>query len=51
MTQWETSKDIFLKCQKVKHLYDNNFKSLKKEIKEVSENGEISHAHGLAELT
>jgi hypothetical protein len=32
--------------KQVKDLYDNNFKSLK-----VSENGEISHAHGLAELT
>jgi hypothetical protein len=32
----------------VKDLYENNFKSLKKEIEE---SGEISHAHGLAELT
>jgi hypothetical protein len=35
----------------VKDLYDHNFKSLKKEIKEYLESGEISHAHGLAELT
>jgi hypothetical protein len=37
--------------KQVKDLYDNNFKSLKKELKKISENGEISHAHGLAELT
>jgi hypothetical protein len=34
----------------VEDLYDNNFKFLKKEIKKISE-GEISHAHVLAELT
>jgi hypothetical protein len=34
----------------MKNLYDNNFKSLKK-LKKISENGEISRAHGLAELT
>ena len=32
----------------VKGWYDKNFKSLKKEIKKISENGKISHAHGLA---
>jgi hypothetical protein len=32
---------------KVKDLYDKNFKSLKKEIKEGLRNGEISHVHGL----
>jgi hypothetical protein len=34
----------------MKHLYDKNIKSLKKEIEEISEDGKISHAHGLAEL-
>jgi hypothetical protein len=34
----------------VKDLYDNKFKSLKKEIEEDLKNGEISHAQGLAEL-
>ena len=34
--------------KEVKDLYDKNFKSLKKEIKEISEDGKISHAHGLA---
>jgi hypothetical protein len=34
----------------VKDLYDKNFKSLKKELKKISENGKISHAHGLAGL-
>ena len=33
--------------KQVKDLYDNNFKSLKNKI---NENGEIPHAHGLAEL-
>jgi hypothetical protein len=32
----------------VKDLYDKNFKSLKKEIKKISEDEKISHAHGLA---
>jgi hypothetical protein len=32
----------------LRDLYDKNFKSLKKEIKENSEDGKISHAHGLA---
>jgi hypothetical protein len=32
-------------------MYDNNFKSLKKEIEEDLENGEIDHAHVLVELT
>jgi hypothetical protein len=35
----------------MKGLYDKNFKSLKKEIIEDSEDGEISHAHGLVGLT
>ena len=35
----------------VKDLYDKNFKSLKKEIKKISEDGKISHAHGLAGST
>jgi hypothetical protein len=34
--------------KEVKDLYDKNFKSPKKEIKEISEDGKISHAHGLA---
>ena len=33
--------------KEVKDLYDKNFKSLKKEIKD-SEDGKISHAHGVA---
>jgi len=33
--------------KQVKDLYDKNFKSLKKEIRE---DGKISHAHGLAGL-
>ena len=36
--------------KEVKNLYDKNFKSLKKEIKKISEDGKISHAHGLAGL-
>jgi hypothetical protein len=36
--------------KQVKDLYDNKFKSLKKEIEEDLKNGEISHAQGLAEL-
>ena len=36
--------------KEVKDLYDKNFKSPKKEIKEISEDGKISHAHGLAGL-
>jgi hypothetical protein len=38
----------------VKDLYDNIFKSLKNEIEDlrkISENGELPHAHRLAELT
>jgi hypothetical protein len=31
-------------------LYDKNFKSLKKEIEKISEDGKISHAQGLAGL-
>ena len=34
--------------KEVKDLYDKNFKSLNKEIKDISEDGKISHAHGLA---
>ena len=33
-----------------KGLYNKNFKPLKKEIEEDSEDGKISHAHGLAGL-
>jgi hypothetical protein len=33
--------------KEVKDLYDKNFKSLKK-LKKISEDGKISHAHGLA---
>jgi hypothetical protein len=36
--------------KEVKELYDKNFKSLKKEIKEHSEDEKIFHAHGLEEL-
>ena len=36
--------------KEVKDLYDKNFKSLKKEIKKISEDGNISHAHGLVGL-
>jgi hypothetical protein len=35
--------------KQVKDLYDKNFKSLEKKM-ENSEDGRISHAHGLAEL-
>jgi hypothetical protein len=34
--------------KEVKDLYDKNFKSLKKELKKISEDGTISHAHGWA---
>jgi hypothetical protein len=34
--------------KEVKNLYDKNFKSQKKEIKEILEDRNISHAHGLA---
>jgi hypothetical protein len=33
----------------VKDLYNENYKPLKKEIKEDYRGGKISHAHGLAE--
>jgi hypothetical protein len=33
-----------------KDLYNENYKSLKKEFRETSEDGKISHAHGLSEL-
>ena len=34
----------------VKDLYEKNFKSVKKKLKNISEDGKISHAHGLAGL-
>ena len=34
--------------KEVKDLYDKNFKSLKKEIENISEDGKTSHAQGLA---
>ena len=37
-------------AKKVKDPYDKNVKSLKKEIKKISENGKISHAPRLVEL-
>ena len=37
--------------KQVKDLYDKNFKSLKKEIKEDLRSGKISHALGLAGST
>jgi hypothetical protein len=36
--------------KEVKDLYDKNFKSLKREIKEELRGGKISCAHGLAGL-
>jgi hypothetical protein len=36
--------------KEVNDLYDKNFKSLKKAIKDISEDGNISNAHGLAGL-
>jgi hypothetical protein len=36
--------------KQVKDMYDKKFKSLKKEKKKSSEDGKISHAHGLAGL-
>jgi hypothetical protein len=35
----------------VEDLYDNNYKSLKKEIEEDPRRGRELHAHGLVELT
>jgi hypothetical protein len=35
----------------VKDLYDKNFKSLKNELKKISEDGKISYDHGLVGLT
>jgi hypothetical protein len=32
--------------KQVKDLYDRNFNSLKKEMKKISEDRKISHAHG-----
>jgi hypothetical protein len=32
--------------KQIKHLYDKNFKSLKKKSKKTSEDGKNSHAHG-----
>jgi hypothetical protein len=41
-----------MEMKQVKYLYDNNFKSRKKKkLKKILENEEISHGHGLAELT
>jgi transcriptional antiterminator len=37
--------------KQVKDLYDKTFKSLKKKLKKISEDGKISHAHGEAGLT
>jgi hypothetical protein len=34
----------------VKDLYDKSFKPLKEEIDKISEDGKISHAHGLVGL-
>ena len=36
--------------KQVKNLYDKNFKSLRKEIKEDLKHGKIFDVHGLAEL-
>jgi hypothetical protein len=36
--------------KEVKDLYDKNFKSLKK-LKKISDDGKISHAHGVAGST
>jgi hypothetical protein len=36
--------------KEVKDQYDKNFKSLKKKLKMISEDGKISHSHGLAGL-
>ena len=36
--------------KEVKDLYDKNFKSLKKKIEKISEDGKISHAQGLTGL-
>jgi hypothetical protein len=36
--------------KEVKDLYDKNFKSLKNKSKKISEDGKISHAHGLSGL-
>jgi hypothetical protein len=33
----------------VRDFYNKNYKSLKKESKKTTEDGKISHAHGLAE--
>jgi len=36
--------------KEVKDLYDKNFKSLKKDIENISEDGKTTHAHELAGL-
>jgi hypothetical protein len=36
--------------KEVKDLSDKNFKSLRKKMKKISEDGKISHAHGLTGL-
>jgi hypothetical protein len=41
--------DVTLTKQ-VKELYDKKFKSLKKKLKKISEDGKISHGHGLSGL-
>ena len=35
----------------VNNLYDKDFKSLRKKLQKISDDGKISHAHGLIELT
>ena len=36
--------------KQVYNLYNNNFKTLKKKLKKISEDGKISNAHGLSGL-
>jgi hypothetical protein len=51
-TNNNNNKDLGVtQTKQVKDLYDKNFKSLKKELKKISEDGKISHAHGLVGLT
>ena len=37
--------------KQVKDLYDKKFKPLRKKLRRISENGKISHAHGLERST
>jgi hypothetical protein len=37
--------------KQVEDLYDKNFKSLRKKLKKISEDGKINHAHELTGLT